>query len=344
MNREVWQQLLSLESRDIVVKWFEKIHGRELNARRAKEIGASARQAREYFRGSAAANNSIRPLLTFYGVASLGRSLTLLLRREGGEEGLTRGHGLETVDWAAQLSGDLSAGLSAVGGIKIRTCAGLLADIARETKNRLPMHVRSGAVDWRLNYELPKLGDEVTLDDLLLRLPDLRKDHALLAAEAMYASINEMTYSAEAGFNAKVHTKSFALFEPAYEGMGYKIETAGDWSVISGSAETFSKNVPRFMHTYVEKMFGAIPNVYLVAPMPSGNRYSQLCMTYLVGYVLGMLARYYPTHWVSLAQGEKGDALWPTINRAQRFVEELFPEQAIELIQDVLAFPDKREG
>jgi hypothetical protein len=63
MDTEIWQQLLSLESRDIVAKWFEKIHGRELNARRAKEIGASARQAREYFRNSAAANNSVRPLL-----------------------------------------------------------------------------------------------------------------------------------------------------------------------------------------------------------------------------------------------------------------------------------------
>jgi len=40
MNHDTWQQLLSLESRDIVVMWFVKIHARELNARRAKEITA----------------------------------------------------------------------------------------------------------------------------------------------------------------------------------------------------------------------------------------------------------------------------------------------------------------
>jgi hypothetical protein len=45
----------------------------------------------------------------------------------------------------------------------------------------------------------------------------------------------------------------------------------------------------------------------------------------------------------TVAQGEKGDALWPTINRAQRFVEESFPEQTIELIGDVFSFPDERE-
>src|SRR4051812_19023118 len=93
---EVWQNLLSLESRDVVTNWFMKIHGRELNARRSKEIGAAARQAREFFRNSADSNFSVKPLLTFYGVASLSRALTLLLRREGGEESLTKGHGLET--------------------------------------------------------------------------------------------------------------------------------------------------------------------------------------------------------------------------------------------------------
>ena len=46
MQHETWQQLLSFESRDLVSMWFKKIHGRELNARRAKEITAAAKQAR----------------------------------------------------------------------------------------------------------------------------------------------------------------------------------------------------------------------------------------------------------------------------------------------------------
>jgi hypothetical protein len=45
-------------------------------------------------------------------------------------------------------------------------------------------------------------------------------------------------------------------------------------------------------------------------------RRSQLSITYMIGFVLGMLARYFPTHWVSLAQGNKGDSLWPALNRA----------------------------
>jgi hypothetical protein len=73
--------------------------------------------------------------------------------------------------------------------------------------------------------------------------------------------------------------------------------------------------------------------------MPSGNRYSQLCMTYMVAFVLGMLARYFPTHWVSLSQGDKGGSLWPTLNQAHRLVEESFPELVAEMIEDILAHP-----
>jgi len=160
MDREIWQQLLSLESRDITRQWYYKIHGRKLNIRRTKEINAAAKQSREYFRNASNSNYSVRPLLTFYGVASLSRSLLLLLKRDGGEEGLAGGHGLETVDWGEQLSGDPSIGLVSLVNLKVQTCSGLFSDFIRETKNRISMHVRSSGVDWRLNYAVPDQGKE----------------------------------------------------------------------------------------------------------------------------------------------------------------------------------------
>src|SRR5689334_13902746 len=159
MQQETWQQLLSFESRDLVSMWFKRIHDRDLNARRAKEITAAAKQAREFFRNSDAADNSVKPLLTFYGIASLARALTLILKRDGGEEGLTKGHGLETIDWSNQLSGDLSI-------LKIRTCSGLFSDSATQTGNRMSMHIRSSAVDWRFKYTQPNLGDEILFEQL----------------------------------------------------------------------------------------------------------------------------------------------------------------------------------
>jgi len=155
MDQEIWQQLLSIESSDLTRQWYSIIHGRELNTRRVKEINAAAKQAREYFRNASNSNYSVRPLLTFYGVASLSRSLLLLLKREGGEETLASGHGLKTVDWGKHLSGDPSIGLGALLKLKVQTCSGLFNDFTKVTENRICIHIRSSLVDWRLNYDVP---------------------------------------------------------------------------------------------------------------------------------------------------------------------------------------------
>ena|SRR5688572_10044148 len=137
MRNAAWQSLFSLESRDAVCRWHRQLHGRDLSARRAKEITASAKQAREFFRNSEGSNDSVKPLLSFYGVASLSRSLSLLLRQGSGEEALTRGHGLETSRWTDVLSGDVSEGIAAAGTLTIKTSSGLFADFLRETENRI---------------------------------------------------------------------------------------------------------------------------------------------------------------------------------------------------------------
>ena len=105
-----------------ITKWFADIHNRELNARRAKEINSAAKQAREYFRNASNSNYSVRPLLTFYGVACLSRSLLLLLKKNGGEESLSGSHGLEAVDWGSVMSGEVTKGLQNLGSLKIRSC------------------------------------------------------------------------------------------------------------------------------------------------------------------------------------------------------------------------------
>jgi hypothetical protein len=75
--------------------------------------------------------------------------------------------------------------------------------------------------------------------------------------------------------------------------------------MLTANAELFSQKIPQLMNTYVHKTFGTIPHLFLVAPLPSGNRYSQLSITYMLAFVLGMLARYFPTHWVSLARAAR---------------------------------------
>ncbi|MGO4156628.1 YaaC family protein [Cupriavidus sp. YAF13] len=351
MDAEIWQQLLSFESRDIATQWFERIHSLELNARRAKEINAAAKQAREYFRNASNASYSVRPLLTFYGVASLSRSLLLLLQSRNGEEILNKGHGLETLDWSSVIYGGNRNGLRNAGDLKIKTCAGLFYDFMGGTDNRISMHVHSSTVDWNICYDIPPLADELSFGDLLSRIPDLEKDYTHVSGDAKYVRVNEMTFSNEAGFMAKIAQERFKKIKEIYDAFGYSSVSASGLTTLTADAKIFSDHTPLFVHTYVHKTFGAIPSLHLSAPFPSGARYSQLCITYMVSYILGMLVRYYPTQWMSLIQGEKGDMWWPTINRAQQFVEESYPELVVELLMDVLkerdaqrAAPDSAEN
>lgn len=336
MNQEIWQQLFSLESRDIIQRWFNRIHGRELNVRRAREINATSKQAREYFKNASNSDYSVRPLLTFYGIVSLSRALLLLLKPNGGEESLKGSHGLDTVSWSNVLSGELSVGLKSLGELKVKTCSGLFTEFIKQTDNRIYIHVNSSGVDWKLNYEIPELGQEISLLDLFSRIPDLEMDYKNISNEKKYADVHEMTYSTENGFKARVRSDSFNNFKEYYQKLGYTIDCKGLWCEVIYNNENFSNNLPLLIHTYIQKTFNSIPTLFIAEPFPGNVNYSQLGITYITAYFLGMLVRYYPTHWISLIQGDKGDAMWPLMNRAQHFVENTFPELVAELINDIL--------
>ena len=337
MNTEIWRDLLGLESVDLVTKWHKKLFDRSLSSTRAHEITAAAKQAHEYFRNASVSSNVVRPLLTFYGVASLARATVLLLRPGAGEASLVRGHGLETVDWPSTLSGDLSTALGALGSLKVRTSGGLFTDFLGQTKNRVCMHIRSQKTDWQLDYAVPSLGKELALIELMSRLPDLKGRLIEAGLHSNVAWVNELTYTHEAGVLAKVSGAETEGFRAEYEALGYQFTGTSAYLEMTASAETFQKSGPQFVHSYVNKTFGSIPGLHVTRLLPGGAELSQLGITYVLAYFLGMLTRYFPTHWVALQSGVKGDALWPTIRAAQNYVELAFPELALELIQSFLA-------
>jgi YaaC-like Protein len=281
MRHDTWQKLIALESRDAVAKWHQEITGRELSARRAKEITSAAKQAREFFRNATAADNSVRPLLSFYGVSSLSRATTLLLKRGSGEESLAQAHGLEVVGWSSVLMGDVAKGISSLEELRIRTCGGLFSDFVRETANGMCIHVHSSAVDWRIAYDLPQLGEEISLGGLLARIPDLLSDHQRSSTAADYAYVNGMALSKDGGFTAKVLINSFEPFKAEYEALGYNITVADKFYHLHCDAAAFEKALPQFMHTYVNRTFGTIPSLHIVRPFSAGSRYSQLAATCL---------------------------------------------------------------
>ena len=339
MQNEIWQRLTRLESHDLVASLFSDLHGRKLNSTRISEIRSAARQSREYFRQASTANQAVRPLLTFYGVASLSRSLTLLLRRDGGENTLHKGHGLETSNWSATLTSDVAKSLTQIDSLKIRTCGGLFADLITDTKNRICMHMNSSAVDWHIKYDPLPSGYEIGVGELLERLPDLKSELSQANAPIRFVSIGEMSFNSEVGFSGILSGAIPLDLRNSYEASGYSFEQKGQREQITASVARFSAATAQFSHSYVKKMFESIPILHIVEAFAGGRCISQIGTTYLLSYVLGMLARYYPTHWIALIDGGEGDRLWPALNRAQQYVESVYPELVLEFIEEAITNP-----
>jgi YaaC-like Protein len=335
MNRKIWQQLLSLESRDVVQNWFLKIHKRSLNTTRAQEINAAAKQAREFFRNANQSDYSVRSLLSFYGVACLSRAISLLFLKHGGEETLTQGHGLRTIDWSHQLLGNDSNHLSEIMNLKIEISSGLFFDFLKATNNEITIHINSSGVDWSFSYNMPSLGCQITLGEVLSRLSDLKKNLDHIPIDYNFANISGFEFHTSSGFKA-VLIKPEKHLVNAYSDLGYELIPEGDNYSISCKREIFDISAPQFIHSYLYKSFNAIPVLNIATPFKGVEGYSQICLSYVLAYFLGMLTRYYPKQWISLIQGDKGDAIWPAINQAQQLIESSFPELTIELIDKVI--------
>jgi hypothetical protein len=93
------------------------------------------------------------------------------------------------------------------------------------------------------------------------------------------------------------------------------------------------KDLPLFTNSFVERMFGSIPNLYIAPPLPQDVYISQIPLTFILSYCLGMLCRYYPSHWIALSRGNVGDEAWPLMQACISYMEEAFPQLVMEAIQ-----------
>lgn len=335
-KREIQQQLLLFENTDIVREWFRIFHNKELKSKKNKEINSAAKQSREFFRNAELAHNSVRPLLTYYGINTLSKALILLLDPTTEEANLKPGHGLITKSWNnTLLKENIGTSLREIGKLEVKTCTGLFTELVRATDNTTSIHAYSSCVDWRLPYDVPQIGFTFTLSELLSRIPDLDIDLSYLGLQEKYSRVTDISYKDSTGFMCKVDSK-FDIMKGVFERFGYCIEAYEKDYELKCCSDTFSEFRPLFYHKYVNNIFSSIPELFMVQPFGNTNCYSEMAVVYLLSYYLGMLVRYYPTHWNALIQGEKGDIYWPILNRAQKYTEMVFPELVIEFVNDKL--------
>ncbi len=333
---EIKQFLLKLENRDIVKIWYRKIHDRELSERRTIEINSSAKQFSEYFRNAEKSSYIVKPLLLFYGITSLSKSLILLLKKKGGEETFKNSHGLHITNWNNVLrTQNFSDGLRNIGNLEIEIENGLFYEFIRTTENKTLIHLNGSDVDFALSYDIPNLGNRYSLNEFISRIPDFNKDINDLTIIPQYASMHGLTYSEGMGLNLSLFKCNIYLEDYLYRN-NFTKTSFDEYSNLTNFNAQADDTSLFILHEYLSKTIGAIPNPKVVVPFNNNQCLSELSIAYIISYYLGMLVRYYPTHWTALVQGSNGDVYWPVLNRAIRYTENVFPELIVEFIQKIL--------
>jgi malic enzyme len=81
--------------------------------------------------------------------------------------------------------------------------------------------------------------------------------------------------------------------------------------------------------------FARIGEVDIVPPFEHSENICEVGQYFASAYIMGMMVRYYPTHWVALSRTENGDAVYPLMLKLVKQIEYYFPRIAL----DHLDFP-----
>ena len=174
---------------------------------------------------------------------------------------------------------------------------------------------------------LPAEG-EVTLIDLLSRIPEARSQLMRWRVERNAVAIWPQGKQA----NGAVHIRVDAPY------------TKEDVTAVLGGNVTFVSQQGGVL-TYATRTDFAfyctdyagppwdIGTLVALRPMPGGLELSKLAMAFAASYALGMLVRYYPSHWGSMLQNVKHDGALPTLLAVLEHIEHDVPRMVAEFLE-----------
>ena len=326
-NTSTWYALSEFETRDITSRSYQERHSLELSASKARGISSNFIQAREYFRSASAANLTVRPLLQYYGVASLSRGLTLFLEPKKSEASLKQSHGLQICDWEK----DLSNGLNSIGNLRIRVTKGLFNDRIIATKNKFYFRANSSVVNWQTGGDIPSVGSEFVIDELAARIPEVSNQYTAWTGKHVPFLVLQ---------SLKVdHTKDLIEYNVAAKDEE-KLDSVFPIDIfpsrsITKDGSNLQIECNRTVVSFFAQKLGMldIGDVVLYRPPQSRLYFTPMVTCFILSYALGMLCRYFPTTWISIGRAEKGDAFYPIATRLMDWIQDTFPAMVVDVLK-----------
>lgn len=328
ISQPEWNKLLEFESRDLIGRYFSLKHSRKASTRQISEISANFIQGREYFRNALNAAITVKPLLLYYGVASLTRGLILAGSPQISEASMKPAHGLETSNWQEALA------KSKFGELAVSVKKGTFNEMLTATANRGYFKHNTSAIDWHVDYPVPGENLRFTFDDLIQTMPDLENEYYIWCQKPFHRLVTS-------GFKSKSgDIKEFVVYPPKKdpEAIEYifpkssvfinKLDDSGPLMTI----ETTGAYIPHFSQKFVHGFGAGLREIHLTRPINYSIYLSPLAQLYAASFYMGMLSRYFPSIWIGLGRTQKGDAIYPLFSKIIEIVELYFPAVVVEYL------------
>lgn len=325
-----WNELLEYESRDLIQRFYTKRFGRKPSDDKVPQIAANFIQAREYFKNAENASITVRPLLQYYGVMALSKGLILCLDANLTEAQLKASHGLDIKNWKLILSN------REFEKLEITVGNGTFSELMRATENKNYLRANSSAVSWGGALNIPPAGTVVTLKQLIQYFPDLSREyHSWLEEDLNFAilkTLRRLDNESLAVLEGNITDEAIDKFFPA-EFCNEKTIKRGDATYVTYTNPNWSPNVTQRWNG----AFG-IGDACVIPVLQNDIGFSLLSGMHVMSYVFGMMARYYPSTWISLQRVEKGDKILPFVHRIMDFIESRFPLQILDFLKSPYSF------
>ncbi|GHV78250.1 hypothetical protein AGMMS49944_00410 [Spirochaetia bacterium] len=341
MKINAWNRLLEFETRDLIERYVKDKHGRKCSAKQIMEISSNFIQGREYFKNAKQAAITVKPLLQYYGVSALCRGLVLACTPYISEAALKPSHGLETIKWQESLA------KRDFGGLTVAIRHGAFYELLSYTENKVYFKHNSSAISYSQCLEVPQIGTEIKLNDLLLTFPDLAGEYKTWSQNKLHYAILQTfnilngTHEYEYGINKTCGKETIEELFPKILLGDYDLSDSGSSTII----KTKDSYLLLFAQIFTDSFNAGMGEIALTKPINQHVYLSSLAQFYVVSFFLGMLSRYFPSVWISLSRTEKGDSIFPLVVKIIDMIDDYFPELILNYLLGPYSFEkSKTEG
>jgi hypothetical protein len=352
----VWQKLSIYESMDLVSRYYKVKHGIDLKEEKSREIVSCLAQGREYFAIASNSSELIKPIILYYGMVAMSRGLVLFLCSDARETTLNPSHGLGAREWKDQLS----KGLQELPNLRIKVQNGTFTELQEATGNAEQFTIadsgfgRHHTIIGNPTGETIKPGTSLTVRNVLSRIPDLR---------FLYRETFQMPsecYKSDIQLWADLNNKSVRIsiiqpknsdslsFDQISTSLRLRlpngvVQDVSDYEDQGEQATRYSFALPYQSEEEFKQVFAQLPAIqngqggfmFFVSPLDDRTRLSSFASLYIIGYTMSIMARYYPSSWLSIINRNRGDFAYPIMKAALSLVQDKFPELILQRLQNI---------